>query len=346
MKFIAIDDSSIMPVVYLTTPGIRATLSGERLEVYPPKMGESSLKETQWVPLIDIERVVVDAGVHLSSRSITGLLEYGVPLLFIRHGSRPAGFAVPTQRQILCLADQLDLSRDSAFRMAVSTRLVSAKVRNMRRVIQRLSSNRSLPTLVSQWMGSMISQIEAVASMDSLRGLEGATSGRYFEVISSFFPEDVPFERRSRRPPLNEANALLSFAYTLLCSEFTLYLHSIGLEPGWGIYHESEDGRPALALDLMEPFRSPLADALVLDLLNHRRIKKDDFEYLDGGFLLKSDCRKKVYAAWEERLEREFMYEQKGHRTSLRQLISDCCMSMKQAFRMRDPSLVRPFLMN
>jgi len=333
-----------MPVAYLMTPGLRASLRGERLEITPPDDGEQPPSAQRWVPLHDLERVVIDAGVHLSSRSVTGLLEREIPIVFLRHGNLPAGLALPFQRQTLCLANQLDCCRNNDFRLRLSRQLMVAKIRNMRRVIQRLSANRKQSAIAIPWLTAMANQAEAAASLDSLRGIEGAATGRYFEVLASFFPDEIPFERRSRRPPHNEANALLSFLYTLLSSEFNLALRSCGLEPGWGVYHESEDGRPALSLDLMEPFRAPVVDSLALDLLNHHRLKKQDFSKIDGGILLKPTSRRKVFTAWEDRLEREFLYEVSNQRTSIRKIIHSQGQELKKAFR--GDKLPQSFLMN
>lgn len=334
-----------MPVAYLTVPGLKARVSGERLELEPPKDTDAHMPTHRWVPLMDLERVVVDASVQLSNHSITRLLESGIPVLFTEHAHLPIGVALPLNRPTYALIHQLDATRDPVYRLEVSRVLVDAKIRNMRRVLQRLSSNRGQPAHASAWLGAIANQALAAASIDSLRGLEGAASGRYFETLSPFFPEDLPFERRSRRPPRNPANALLSFGYTLLVAEVSLHLHAIGLEPGWGFLHEAEDGRPALALDLIEPYRAPVVDSLTLDLLNHKRIKADDFEATpEGGWLLKRLSRRRVYAAWEERLEREFHYESEDTRTSLRGLIAKQCQQLKACFEHRTPP--KPFIMN
>lgn len=335
-----------MPTAYLTTLGMKVSVTSERLEIDVPKDkgGEEVLPERRWIPLVDVEFVVLDAGVRLSSRSLTALLRRRIPVLYLSHGRMPAGMALPLNRFATIKARQLDGSRDPDLRLRFSKELVFSKINNQKRVIQRLAANRKQPPVAAAWLNSMANQALAAASVDSLRGIEGAASGRYFETLAGFFPEDLPFEGRSRRPPKNPPNALLSFGYTLLVSELSVHLHACGLEPSWGLYHETEDGRPALALDLLEPFRAPVIDGLCLDILNHRQLQRSDFEEVNGGVLLKRTSRRKFFAALERRLERDFLSEQAGHRTSLRQVMRDHCLAVKKLFS--EGTLFRPFLMN
>ncbi|MAV39149.1 MAG: CRISPR-associated endonuclease Cas1 [Puniceicoccaceae bacterium] len=337
-----------MPTVYLTTYGIKVILRGERLEITTPpevtKDKEHPLPARRWIPLHDVEHVVLDSSVHLSPHCMNGLLQRGIPVLLLSNRHFPSGTAQPINRSVRILAQQLDCCRDPDKTLPVAISLVEAKILNMRRTIQRLSANRKQPPVAAPWLKSMANQARACPTIDSLRGIEGACSGRYFETIGSFFPPELPFERRSRQPPLNPPNSLLSFVYTLLTNEITLHLRACGLEPGWGFLHEAEDGRPALALDLIEPFRAPVADALTLDLLNHKRLKARDFEYTDGGCYLRRESRRRVFAAYEDRMEREFQYEKAGHRTTLRNCIKQLCLDCKAYFR--EGRLPQAFIMN
>ena len=335
-----------MPVAYLTTPGLRITVSGEHLVVDPPEYPETRDRSPRrTIPLFDLEQVVVDATVHAPIRTVHALLERGIPLLFVQNGHFPAGQALPLVRATHVLAEQLDRMRDPGPTLTWARAVVMAKVNNQRRVLQRLASNRTqAPAAAVDWLGRQDREIAACTGFDRLRGLEGAAAGQYFEALSLYFPPELPFERRSRRPPHNPPNALLSFLYTLLTQELTLHLRAIGLEPGWGFLHETADGRPALSLDLLEPFRAPVADALSLDLLNHRRLRLEDFEYRDGGCFLRAASRRTLYGAFEDRMEREFLLEQYGHRTCLRQILKDQCAQIKAAIVEDKP--FTPYLMN
>jgi CRISPR-associated endonuclease Cas1 len=236
--------------------------------------------------------------------------------------------------------------RDAGFQLAQARLLVAAKIRNQRRVLQRLASERGgMAAGALSWLKNMVRQCEDCASIESLRGIEGAAAGRYFEAIGPFFPPQTPFKGRNKRPPRDPANALLSFIYTILTAELALHARAHGLEAGWGCYHAMEDGRPSLALDLVEPFRAPIADALALDLLNHGRLGPDDFETTpDGACLLRRASRRRLFAALEERLERQFSHRQSDERTTLRQIFKQQARAFRLACRQREP--FSPFLMN
>ena len=148
-------------------------------------------------------------------------------------------------------------------------------------------------------LSQLAQNCQKAESIDTLRGYEGTAAGRYFECYARFFPEHSPFERRSRRPPHNAPNAILSYAYTLLSAEAEAYLHAIGLDPACGFFHEPADRRPSLALDIIEPFRAPLADAMALDLLTHGVLNSHThFESRNGGVYLKREGRKRFFVAY------------------------------------------------
>ena len=335
-----------MATAYLTTEGMKTEVNGERIDLRIPSDVPGTYSNQHWVPLFDVEHVVLDASIHMSLRSVSKILSRGIPILLLSHGNFPSGIAHPMRRQVMCLANQIDASRNNDFRLRCSKAVVVAKIMNMRRVLQRLSANRQEnQTIAQSWLKAMANQAQAAANTDSLRGIEGAASGRYFELIGRYFPDELPFERRSRRPPHNEVNALLSFLYTLLTSEITLHILAASLEPGWGFYHETEDGRPSLALDMLEPFRAPVCDALALDLLNHRRLKAENFEKARGGILLKKESRRIVFAALEERLEREFLYQGDDSRTTLRTIFKRQALQYKRILQ-EENGVFEPFLMN
>ena len=112
------------------------------------------------------------------------------------------------------------------------------------------------------WLDSLFASLKQVGNVDELRGYEGAATARYFQAWAVFLPESYPFERRSKRPPLNPVNACISFGATLVYSEVVAYLHAHGLDPSLGLLHATENGRWSLALDLMEPFRPVVVEAL------------------------------------------------------------------------------------
>lgn len=149
---------------------------------------------------------------------------------------------------------------------------------------------------------SLLERLPSVSDLEALRGLEGIFSKEYFAALGSLMPTGFEFGERSRRPPKDRANSMLSFAYTLLAKETESALSVAGLDPYLGYLHEVHYGRASLATDLMEELRPILADALVLSLLRRGEIKPDDFNCEGEYPRLSDEARGKFLAAWEQRL--------------------------------------------
>ncbi len=194
------------------------------------------------------------------------------------------------------------------------------------------------------WMESLMASMPRCRDLDELRGYEGTTAARYFQCWSQFLPPEFPFERRSKRPPHNPVNACISFGATLIYSEMTAFIQAHGLDPALGLLHATEDGRWSLALDLMEPFRPVLVEALALDLFSHQVLNTGHFEPRNGGIYLNEEGRKKFFLQYERRMERQFLSEAAGHRTTLRQQLEQQAVMFKAA--LEDQSKFEPFLMN
>jgi CRISPR-associated endonuclease Cas1 len=337
-----------MPSFYLASPGAKASLASQHLRVEIPRPGETPPLETRTIPLHEIDRVFVVEHASLSTAALCELLRREIPVCFASAGSgRVLGHArAPDGRACNRLA-HYRRSLENDFALAVAATLVDAKIANARRLLQRLSANRPQADCapVNTALEHDRRAALAATNLDILRGHEGAAAGRYFEALAVFFPEDCPFERRSRRPPHNPANAILSYGYTLLAGEMETALHALGLDPALGFLHEPADKRPALALDLIEPFRAPVVDGLALDLLNHGILRASShFESREGGIYLNADGRRRFHLGFERRAGREFTSEQTGRRTTLRDEF------LRQARSLRDSvftqSAFEPFLMN
>lgn len=279
----------------------------------------------QRVPLVDVERVIVAGQPAISFRVLAHLMDRRIPCCFLTHGGRWRGmmdgdYGFHAGRRIL----QYERMRDGDFAVQLARQLAAAKISNCRRSLQRLAAERG-ESLADEpeWrlLAGLLGGLAMAKSADAVRGMEGAAANGYFKLLGRFFPKDAPFERRSRRPPRNPANALMSFVYALLENEFTAAIRAHGLDVAGGFLHMGIDRSPALALDLMDPFRPMLADRLTLNLLNHRRILAEQhFETVaDGGFHLTDDGRGVVFRAFDEMMNRRVASE--GDRVTIRQLI-------------------------
>lgn len=204
--------------------------------------------------------------------------------------------------------------------LRVASHMVAAKLSNCRTVLLRARRDHGEkePVRASRLqhaadeIGKSLRYSIEVPDLDGLRGVEGDGAAQYFSVFSDLILSDRPslqMHGRNRRPPLDPVNALLSFCYSLLMHDCRSALESCGLDPQCGYLHRDRPGRPSLALDLMEEFRSYVADRVVLNLLNRKQIVEKDFVFEpSGAVVLKEDSRKKVLVAWQERKKEEVLH--------------------------------------
>lgn len=360
-----------MPTACIHQPDCRVHLRSERLEIWGRNSASGADEMLREIPIRDTERLIIAESVQITSQAMAALLRADIPVNVLGwNGQFLGGFLPATNAHGLARLRQYQRTLDPAFALQMAGRIVTAKLYNQRRVLQRLLASRPdagqpCPSAGSggmlaagapienekskiknalDWLDSLFASIGRSRSIDELRGYEGAAAARYLQTWAEFLPEEFPFERRSTRPPLNPVNACISFGATLVYNETVAFIHAHGLDPALGLLHSTEDGRWSLALDLMEPFRPALVEALALDLFSHQMLARYHFEPKNGGIYLNEDGRKKFILQYERRMERQFMSECAGHRTSLRQQLENQAVMYKAA--LEQPEKFEPFLMN
>ena len=240
------------------------------------------------------------------------LLHEGIPVVFLSAYGRYHGALTPqVSRNSLLRTAQHHVATDKAQCLTLSKAFVQGKVANMRIMLQRRkwqstdNTNSALELLLTniKAMQTMEKRIHKATELPELLGIEGNASAAYFGAFNFMLKSEMgfDFQRRSRRPPADPTNALLSFAYSLLTADLMSAIQTVGLDPYVGFFHQIKYGKPCLALDLMEEFRPIIADSVVITLINNRRIKPTDFTQSHGGWYLKENCRKVFYAAYETR---------------------------------------------
>ena len=212
---------------------------------------------------------------------------------------------------VLLRRAQYRAADDPAQSCRVARTMVFGKIYNARWSIERTRRDHGLRvdeerlSIVSSQLKELLPQVAAETSLDSLRGLEGAGATAYFGVFDQLILGEKPlfaFQTRSRRPPLDPMNALLSFAYSMLTHDCASALESVGLDSYVGFLHRDRPGRSSLALDLMEELRPCLADRFVLTLVNNRVFKESDFSLREsGGVSLNDEGRRTFLRRWQER---------------------------------------------
>jgi CRISPR-associated protein Cas1 len=234
------------------------------------------------------------------------------------HGRFLARVQGPVSGNVLLRREQYRRADDQDASAEVAKSVITGKVANCRSVLQRAirdHTDKINAGAVKHAVLRLSRQIELLdgnASLDELRGLEGDAAHIYFNVFDQLIvsqKEAFRFEERSRRPPLDNVNCLLSFVYTLVMHDIRSALETVGLDPTVGFLHRDRPGRPGLALDLMEEFRPFIADRLVLSLINLLQVQGKGFRKLDSGaVVMNDDTRKTVLVKYQERKQEELTH--------------------------------------
>jgi CRISPR-associated protein Cas1 len=304
----------LLNTIYVTTEGAALRKDGENL------VAEIEGVERSHVPFHMLSAVVVFGAIHVSPPLIGALAAAGITLTFLdRNGRFQARLEGPVSGNILLRRTQYRVCDQPE---EVVRSFLIGKIANQRAVLMRslrdyadeyASEDRTNVEGVTERLARILRRVElSDETLDQLRGSEGEAANLYFSVFDTLIrsPDaEMRWTVRSRRPPLDPVNALLSFLYTLLTHDCRSALESVGLDPAAGFLHRDRPGRPSLALDLMEELRPVLADRLALSLINRRQLRARDFERQEGGAVLMSDeARKAVLTAWQERKREERLH--------------------------------------
>jgi CRISPR-associated protein Cas1 len=264
------------------------------------------------VPLHHLGAVVCFGAVSITVPLMHRLADDGIALVLPDAGGRfKARLEGATTGNVLLRRAQHERSSNPAFALRLARRIVAGKLRNQRHVVLRgareakHADDRQALTRCAQDIAASLRALPGVETLDGLRGVEGEAARGYFAAVNRLLRSDLrerfAMDGRSRRPPRDRMNALLSFLYSMWTNDCRSACEAAGLDPQVGYLHALRPGRPALALDLLEELR-PVADRLALSLLNRQQLAVDDFEEREGGaVLLQGDGRKTVVVAFQER---------------------------------------------
>ncbi|PWC38474.1 type I-C CRISPR-associated endonuclease Cas1c [Azospirillum sp. TSO22-1] len=305
----------LLNTLYVTTPGSYLSKEGEAIEVRRED-GTRTL-----VPLLALEGVLAFGAVGASPYILGHCAERGVSVGFLTENGRfLARIEGPVSGNVLLRRAQYRASEDPERAAAVTRSLLAGKLANQRTVVRRHRRDHDDPSgalaAAEETLSRALTQLDRVldpaGEVDRLRGVEGDAAAAYFAAFGAMVRRDGEEWRvcgRSRRPPLDRVNCLLSFAYTLLTHDVRGALEAVGLDPQVGFLHADRPGRPSLALDLVEEFRAPFADRLVLTLINRQELAADDFEIGEtGAVTLTGDARKAVLVAYQKRKKEELTH--------------------------------------
>jgi CRISPR-associated protein Cas1 len=292
--------------LYVTTPGAMLRLEHDTVKV------ESDGVLPLRVPLVRLAGIVCFGTIAVSPLLIERCADDGRSLVLLdRTGRFKARIEGRTKGNVLLRrAQHLALSRE-ATTLELARQFAAGKIQNCRHAIVRSArdatdgGDRAVLARAAESLTESVVQLKGIGELNGLRGVEGDAARTYFRAFASMVREDrAAFAPagRTRRPPRDRINALLSFLYTLVRSECESALEGVGLDPQVGFLHAMRPGRPALALDVMEELRPVLADRLALTLINRRQVQAAGFRDLPGGAIYLDDAtRKAVLGAWQKR---------------------------------------------
>ena len=297
----------LLNTLYVSTEGAWLRLEGETLVVMVEE--EKRLQ----VPLHHLGAIVCIGRIRLSSALMARCMEDGRSIVWLNENGRfQARVEGPVSGNILLRQAQFHAAEDPDRALSLARVFIAGKLRNSRQVLLRSardarnSADQKSLRQAANAIAVNLRNLEYAQDLDAVRGLEGDAARTYFERFNTMVREDrrqeFPFNQRTRRPPRDPVNALISFVYALLLNDCRSALEAVGLDSQLGFLHAVRPGRHALALDILEEFRAVLGDRLALTLINRGQITGKDFEQYPGGsVLLNEQGRKKLLVAYQER---------------------------------------------
>jgi CRISPR-associated protein Cas1 len=315
--------------LYLNSQGFRVGKSGEVIQV---KDGDSLKQE---VRLGEVSQINLFGNVQLSTQAIQSFCSAEVPVCYFSQGGWFYGITNGLNaRNVFLRHRQFASAGHESTALSIARKLVVGKIRNQRTLLQR--NHIEPPETALRQLRLLAEMAETASVIDTLLGIEGSAARVYFSEFAGMLksgedgdnahqgaPTEFSFDftQRNRRPPRDPVNALLSLAYSILVKDLTITCYSLGFDPYWGFYHQPRFGRPALALDLMEPFRPLIADSVVLTAINTRMVTTADFIRSGPAVALKPNGRKGFFRAYELRMDTLVTHPMFDYRLSYRRLL-------------------------
>lgn len=303
----------LLNTLYITIPDVYLAVSGENILI---KQQNNILAR---YPFHNLEDIVLFSYLGMSPKLIKKCMEYDIGICYLTPTGRfIARIKGESKGNILLRRQQYRVSDNEIKSLEISKNIICAKIYNekwtIERYIRQYENRIDIEHLkgISTYLSSLLDKVFKVEDMDELRGIEGIAQVNYFSCFDKMIlnqKDDFRFEIRSRRPPMNPINAMLSYTYSILSNDVASALESAGLDAYAGFMHVDRPGRISLALDLVEELRAPISDRFILSLINMNQVNKNDFIFEDSGAVtIKEDCRKKIIKLWQERKQKKLTH--------------------------------------
>lgn len=324
---LAVGAAPALPM-YVQARGAKVAKNGDVLEV---SVDDEPVAKAR---LLDISQLVLQGGVYLTVPALHELMAREIPVTWLSHGGWFLGHTVGLGHKNAELrAAQYCASFDERHCLRIARDIVAAKIRNQRTQLRRNCKRGEMPLTLLAAFRHDIDAAERARDAGQLLGIEGNAAARYFAHFGTMLSGDGEdgatwrpnFEQRTRRPPTDPVNALLSYAYSLLARSVAVTLCAVGFDVYRGYFHRSRYGRPALALDVMEPFRPLVADSAVLTAINNGEVSETSFVRAGGAVNLTDKGRRAFIATFERRMSQEVTHPIFGYAAQYRQIIEIQC---------------------
>ena len=300
---------TLLNTLYVMQPEVYLAVSGENIVI---KRAKDILAR---YPLHNLEDIVLFTYLGVSPKLIQKCMEYNIGICYLTTTGRYiARLKGESRGNILLRRQQYRLADNPEDCLMISKSIILAKIYNekwtIERYIRQYEHRIDIAKLkeASCYLTELMDRLSQVNNMETLRGIEGIAQVTYFSCFNDMIlnqKDDFQFKTRTRRPPLDAINAMLSYMYAILSNDTASALESVGLDAYAGFMHTDRPGRISLALDIVEEFRAPIADRFVLSLINMRQIKKGDFLCEANGTVSMTDeCRRKIIKLWQERKQK------------------------------------------
>lgn len=303
----------LLNVLFVTKPEVYMGLNGENITV---KEGDTIIAR---YPLHNLEGVVCFSNLGMSPSLMEKCVEQNVSICFLTPTGRFRARVIgETRGNVLLRKKQYRIADSAKESIKIARNFILGKIYNEKWQLERYIRQYSLRVnaeemrLASERLSKFMTEIEGCEDLEQLRGYEGSAQVVYFGSFDHMIlnqKEEFYFHERTKRPPEDRVNSLLSFAYTLLANDIAAALETVGLDPYVGFMHQDRPGRTSLANDMIEELRAPIADRFVLSLINRKQLKADDFEINENrSVYIKEDARRTFISEWQKNKQEELTH--------------------------------------
>lgn len=309
----------LLNTLFINQPDVYLSLDGDNIVLFKEQ------EQLGRLPLHNLESIVSFGYTGASPALMGYCAERNISLVFFTMNGRFLARVIGQSRgNVVLRKKQYRVSDDEVMSAKIARNFIVGKIYNNKWIIERITRDYPLRVNVAQFkeisqhLSSIILEVRKCEDLERLRGLEGQAAISYNKLFDQMIlqqKEDFYFHSRSRRPPLDNVNAMLSFAYTLLANDMTSALEGVGLDAYVGFLHRDRPGRASLALDVMEELRGVYADKFVLALINKKVVNKDDFLKKENGAVIMTDeARKKFLTAWQNKKQEKITHPYFGEK--------------------------------